>query len=131
MHVLRALEKHRAPSIISACVSSLPASRIRSRFGTLQQRTPKTGPSISALDPQAPKKRRFDEHTVSIWAQSMVQRGASPKDAIRMILNRIDLGRAKPTTALFNTAIDICGHEGLLVDAGQLLHRVPVASTSF
>ncbi|PJF17091.1 hypothetical protein PSACC_03111 [Paramicrosporidium saccamoebae] len=73
-----------------------------------------------------PKKtaRYFDPHTVSIWAENMSRRGASPAEAVRLILNRMDMGRARHRPELYNTALDICGHNGMLMDSARILHKM-------
>lgn len=96
----------------------------------------KAAPSKASSFPARPRKelpketrpgkrsRFFDEHTISIWAQNMVKRGGQPTNAVQLILNRMDKGRAHQTTALYNSALDICGHHGLLVDAASILHKM-------
>lgn len=72
----------------------------------------------------APKGRRFDAHTISIWAHNMVQRGGSAQEALRMLLGRLQRGRLPHTTPLYNTALNICGHRGMLLEAGRILHQM-------
>lgn len=69
-------------------------------------------------------KRHFDQYTISIWAKNMVQRGGSTQEALRLLMNRMDSGRARHTTVLYNTALDICGHKGMLLEAGQIFHQM-------
>lgn len=76
------------------------------------------------------KGRFFDAHTTSIWAENMAKRGAPPADAIKMLLNRMDKRGVGQRPELYNTAIDICGHNGMLMDAAQLLHRMIACNVS-
>lgn len=70
------------------------------------------------------KNRFFDAHTTSIWARNMAQRGAPPSEAIQMVLNRMDKKGIGHRPELYNTAMDICGHNGMLLEAAQILHKV-------
>jgi hypothetical protein len=72
--------------------------------------------------------RYFDAHTVSIFAENMARRGSSPNEAIRAIMNRMDRGRARHRPELYNTALDICGHNGMLMDAATILHKASPSS---
>lgn len=86
----------------------------------------------TASTTEAPRKqsRRFDAHTYSIWAREMARRG-KPEEAISLLENVIAKKRLnKPVAAdaapdgktvrdptpakvaIFNTAIDVCGHAG-------------------
>jgi pentatricopeptide repeat protein len=70
------------------------------------------------------KKRFFDPHTVSIWAQNMARRNGATKEALGLILNRMESRRAGHTTALYNSALDICGHGGRLLDSARIMHQM-------
>lgn len=41
-----------------------------------------------------------------------------------MLLGRLQKGRLSHTTPLYNTALDICGHQGMLLEAGRILHQM-------
>ena len=93
--------------------------------GTKHTHSSSSSPSRQKTKSNGPVKTRFfDEHTISIWAQNMVKRGGEPTNAIQMILNRMDSGKAHHTTELYNSALDICGHFGLLSEAASILHKM-------
>ena len=73
-----------------------------------------------------PSSRRFDSHTWSIWAQQMAKRG-NVEDAVRMLENAVAERKIPSDQAqvLFNTAINICGHEGKYNRAWGLFNDVP------
>lgn len=104
-------------------VSFAPATLMDSYTASLLDRK---RPENSESAPSQPLRDRriFDEHTVTIYATNMATRGGDPKAAIQFILNRIESRRIAPSTPLFNAAIDICGHQGMLIEAARILHQM-------
>lgn len=72
------------------------------------------------------KKRFFDDHTICIWARNMVERGGRVEEAVQTLLNRADaaIAHGRCSQAMYNAAIDICGHRGNLVEAGSIFSQV-------
>lgn len=69
--------------------------------------------------------KRFDAHTWSIWAQQLSKR-SSAEDALRMLDNvivdkKVPIAQQLP---IFNTALDICGHNGKFNHAWALYNDV-------
>ncbi len=79
--------------------------------------------SIARDEGKQLKSRKFDAYTWSIWAGRMASQG-KVEDALNMIENRVAEKKIPKSqlTALFNTAIDICGHHGKFNRAWKLFN---------
>lgn len=93
---------------------------LRSHYSTVA----KAKAAVKGLKSSSGRPRLFDEHTVSIWAENMAKRGGKAEEAVNMVMNRMDSGKARHTTPLYNTALDICGHKGMMVEAAEIVQKM-------